>query len=358
MRPSIFQLPPNELESALATVGAAAAHAGRIRRTLLAGHTLADSPGISPRIVAALLERFDELSCVSTERVEAPDGSTKHLIRLADGRFIEAVALPGFALAPFAPGEERVIERANVAPSACLSSQVGCAMACRFCASGLAGVERNLAAHELIEQVALLRRYQPVRRLVFMGSGEPTQNLAALGEALEVFRNEGDLGPRNVLVSTVGPPSAIDRLTAMGRKFTLAVSLHSATLAGRASLIPTQKRVDPAELLAAADRFRTATSRAYQVEYVLLGGENDSDADAVALAGLMRDRRALLSLIRWNAVAGTGFETPELAQTYRFLQILHDAGISARLRRTVGTESTAACGQLRGAQSTATARVS
>lgn len=220
-------------------------------------------------------------------------------------------------------------------------------MACRFCASGLDKVARNLEAYELLEQVVHLRRSGPVRRLVFMGSGEPTQNLRSLAVALDVLRDEAGIGPKHTLVSTVGPASAVDRLAALDRRFTLALSLHSPDLALRGALIPTQRKADPVDLLDAADRFAARTRRPYQVEYVLLGGVNDQPEHARRLASLLAGRRAHVSAIRWNAVEGMEYRTPEDGAAEGFVETLREAGVSAQLRRTVGGEATAACGQLR-----------
>lgn len=318
----------------LAECGASPRHALRLRRSLLRGHDPADAsqPGfaISEAALRRLEERVDWLTLASVRHESAPDGSEKHLLRLHDGETVEAVRLPG-----------------SDAPSACLSSQVGCGIGCRFCASGLDGVRRNLAAHEILEQVALLRRHGPVARLVFMGAGEPTHNIPALAAALPVLRDQADIGPRYVLLSTVGPPAAIDRLAGIGLKFTLAVSLHSLDADVRADLIPTQTCVEPRELLEAADRYQARTRRAYQVEYVLLQGVNDSRADAREMARALRGRRAHLSLIPWNPVAGMPFETPAQDRVRAFLEVLHDEEVSCTLRRTVGAEAHAACGQLR-----------
>ena len=333
-RTPFLALSRSQTASLLQELGASPEHAARIRRRLLGGGdpTAEAHGGYSwPQgLREGLEDRVIWLSIQSEQRAEAADGSEKHLLRLGDGELVEAVRLPG-----------------SDAPSACLSIQVGCGVACRFCASGLDGVRRNLAAHEILEQVALLRRFGPVRRLVFMGSGEPTHNLPALGAALPVLRDEADLGPRNVLVSTVGPPSAIRRLAEMGLKFTLAVSLHTLDPALRAALIPTQPRVDPEELLAAADEHYRRSGRSYQVEYVLLAGLNDSRADARELARALRGRRAHLSLIAWNPVPGVPFETPGQASVRAFLEVLHEEGVSCTLRDTVGGDAAAACGQLR-----------
>lgn len=320
--------------SAAIACGGAPVHADRIRRRLLAGLDPAaeEHDGFRPPggFFERLAERHVWLSLVSAARARAPDGAEKHVLRLRDGMEVEAARLPGTG-----------------APSACLSTQVGCAMACRFCASGLGGVRRNLAAHEVLEQVALLRRFGTVRRVVFMGAGEPTHNLAALRAALPVLRDEAGIGPRYVLLSTVGPPAAIERLAEMGLKLTLAVSLHTMDRGLRADLIPTQRDVEPEDLLSAADRFRARTGRSYQVECVLLRGVNDSRSDARALARALWGRRGHLSLIPWNPVSGLPFAPPEQARVRAFLEVLHAEGVSCALRRTAGAAAAAACGQLR-----------
>lgn len=333
-RVPFLSLSSEQAEALLAECGASARHAGRLRRRILAGADPEHDPHPGFQLPAgaraALAERTEWLSLRSERRVAAPDGSEKHLLRLADGEAVEAVRLPG-----------------KVAGSACLSSQVGCGVACRFCASGLDGVRRNLAAHEILEQVALLRRHGPVQRLVFMGAGEPTHNLREIAAALPVLRDEAELGPRYVLISTVGPAPAIDRLAGLGLKFTLALSLHALDPALRGELIPTQRGVDPLGLLDAADRYRAATGRSYQVEYVLLSGVNDGRADARELARALRGRRGHVSLIAWNPVPGMPFERPAQAAVRAFLEVLHEEGTSVTLRNTVGEEATAACGQLR-----------
>lgn len=313
-------------------VGLSPVHAAPLRRALLAGDDPADTPRLPKRAMEVLRGRIRWLSSASEAQHDAEDGSTKHLVRLADGGLIETVHLPGAR---------------GGAPSACLSSQVGCAMGCRFCASGLDRVARNLEAHEYLEQVVHLRRRGPVQRIVFMGAGEPTQNHRNLSAALHVLRDEAEIGPKHVLVSTVGPARAVDRLTDIGLRFTLALSLHAVRHDVRADLIPTQRKQCPIELLDAADRFAAEHRRPYQVEYVLLGGVNDRPDDATALARALAGRRAHTSVIRWNPVPGMPFRRPDEERARAFVRTLHDAGLSANLRRTVGNAETAACGQLR-----------
>lgn len=302
--------------------------AAKMRRAVLAGR----EPELPPGLATIAREGLPWLSSRVLTAAPAEDGALKLLLAMQDGETLEAVRLPG-------------AQRG----SACLSTQIGCAMACRFCASGLNGVRRNLSAQELVEQIAWLRRHGPVTRLVLMGSGEPSQNLRAVVDALSVLKAEGEIGPRHVLISTVGPVSAITRITATGLRITLALSLHALDRGLRGALIPTQAEVDPLELLAAADAHDAATGRAYQVEYVMLGGVNDSAAQARDLAAALHGRRAHLSLIPWNTVAEQPFRAPSAKNSETFLRILREAGVSAVLRRTVGGTANAACGQLRNA---------
>jgi 23S rRNA (adenine2503-C2)-methyltransferase len=330
MREPFFGLTLTQAREVVQGLGFSPSHADKLRRQLLNGE-LPELPGRrGEELLDVLRESFDWVSIQEVRNQSADDESCKFLFRLRDGEAVESVLLPGAK-----------------APSLCLSTQVGCAMACKFCASGLHGAVRNLRAHELLEQLIYIRRNAPVRRLVFMGSGEPTQNLQELSAAIGVLREEGGIGPRRMLVSTVGPANAIHRLADLGFKVTLALSLHALDQELRGELIPTQKQVDPLELIEAADCFAQKTGRAYQVEYVLIGGVNDSKVQAQELALVLTGRRAHVSLIPWNAVEGVELQAPKQGVAQQFLKILRNAGISAVLRATVGGSANAACGQLR-----------
>jgi len=338
LRRPFFALSRETAREWVAATGASPVWADRLRAHLLQGgrpETLASAPGrhVPQGLLAALEEKVLWSSSHVLERHPAPDGVEKILLSLADGEAIEAVRLPGKEVG-----------------SACVSSQVGCAMACRFCASGLEGASRNLHAHEILEQVMHLRQGGSVERLVFMGSGEPTANMAALETVLPILRDEAGIGPRHVLVSTVGPPAAVDRLADLNMKFTLALSLHAVDPALRGDLIPTQAHVVPQDLLDAACRFYAQTGRPYQVEWVLMGGVNDSEEHARELAKAMQGRRGHISVIVWNVVPGMPFQAPIPGRAEAFVESLRGAGCSAVLRRTVGAPATAACGQLRAAR--------
>jgi len=310
-------------------------HALRLRRHIFSGELAAS---MSPRRgielpgnwYKTISTNYAWMSLKVEQEHETQDGARKFLLRLADDNLVEMVFLPGFRKS-----------------SVCISTQVGCAMACKFCASGLEGVVRNLTAHEILEQVVIARQHAPVSNLVLMGSGEPTQNMQAIVAAVQVLRHEAGIGPRHIMLSTVGPPSAIDSLRKLGMKFTLALSLHAVDKELRGQLIPTQANVNPIDLLDAADRFSKHNNRHYQVEVVLLDGVNDSVAQACELAQTLQGRRAHVSLIPWNQVAGMEYAAPTTAAVEQFYYSLKQAGISVALRNSAGGASNAACGQLR-----------
>ncbi|MEX0676755.1 MAG: 23S rRNA (adenine(2503)-C(2))-methyltransferase RlmN [Pirellulales bacterium] len=264
------------------------------------------------------------------------DGTEKLLLELADGDEIECVLL--------CDGARRTI---------CISTQVGCAMGCVFCASGLAGVARNLTAGEIVEQMLLLDRLLPsderLSHVVVMGMGEPLANLERLLAALEVASSPDGLGvsPRRITISTVGLPEAIDRLAEQNARYNLAVSLHAPDDALRRELVKVSKNIRLAEILAAADRYFAASGRRLTFEYVLLAGVNDQSDHARRLAALLRGRAALLNLIPYNPVAGLPYRTPSARAVKSFLDVLRASGINVQVRERKGDKIDAACGQLR-----------
>jgi len=266
----------------------------------------------------------------------SPDGTEKLLIGLADGGEVECVLL-----------------RDGPRRSICVSSQVGCAMGCVFCASGLDGVDRNLTRGEILEQMLRLQhRLDPEERLshiVMMGMGEPLANLERVLSALDVARSPEGLGisPRRITISTVGLPPAIDRLARHGVPYNLAVSLHAPEDELRNQLVPVNRKIGVAALMAAADRYFEASGRRLTFEYVLLGGLNDSPTQAAQLGHLLRGRGAMLNVIPYNPVAGLPYRTPTSTATTRFREVLERGGINVNFRVRKGGEIDAACGQLR-----------
>lgn len=271
-------------------------------------------------------------SAVQTSR----DGTDKLLVRLADGGEVECVLLRD--------GNRRSI---------CVSSQVGCAMGCVFCASGLDGVDRNLTQGEIVEQMLRLQaRLAPEERLshiVMMGMGEPLANLGRVLGALEIAKSPEGLGisPRRITISTVGLPPAIDRLAKNNVPYNLAVSLHAPNDALRTQLVPVNEKIGIEAVLAAADRYFESSGRRLTFEYVLLGGVNDAPEQARELAQILRKRSVLLNVIPYNPVAGLPYQTPSKRAIAEFRQILEAAGINVMFRQRKGDEIDAACGQLR-----------
>ena len=285
---------------------------------------------------AALVAEFRLFASEIVKHQVASDRTEKLVLRLADGNHIEAVVM-------------RETERITV----CLSTQVGCAMGCVFCASGLLGVKRNLSTGEIIEQVLRLDRlltpHERITNVVVMGIGEPLANLKALLPAMEMLNEKGGLGlgARRITISTVGLPDKIRELARYGKPFNLAVSLHAPNDELRNQLVPVNAKTGlPAILEAAEDYFRE-TGRRVTFEYVLLGGINDSIEQAHELARLLAGRGAHVNLIPMNAVNELEFAAPTHARVAAFIDTLTSAGIAATTRKRKGADIDAACGQLR-----------
>jgi len=272
------------------------------------------------------------LALVDTRR--SADATTKLLSRLPDGSLVESVLI----CAP-----RRL--------TGCISSQVGCALRCAFCASGLEGLLRNLTAAEITGQVQLLEQVAGDRlgNLVFMGMGEPLHNLDAALAAIDILNHPrgAAIGARKITLSTSGLVPGIARLARDTRQVRLSVSLHAATDEVRDRLMPVNRRYPLAALIAACRRYQEATGRMITFEYVLLDDVNCSAAAAAALVRLLRGLRCKLNLIPYNSVAGLPYRRPALARQRSFLQSLLRSGIPATLRREKGHEISAACGQLR-----------
>jgi len=286
----------------------------------------------------ALRERLAVSATLATTSVDqvrrSADGTTKLLVRLADGEAIEAVMIPE--------------GRRN---TACLSTQVGCPIGCVFCASGLGGLVRNLEPGEIVEQVLhvldLLPEGKRLTNIVVMGIGEPLLNYAATRRALEVLTARWGLGlsPRRITVSTVGLPELIERLAADGPAVNLAVSLHASDDLTRSQLVPRARPIR--DILAAARRYLRQTGREVTIEYVLVKGVNDSTADARELARLIGRAPFLVNLIPLNRVEGLGWEPPGPERVARFANALRGRGVRVHVRRRRGADIEGACGQLR-----------
>lgn len=266
------------------------------------------------------------------------DPAEKFLLELSDGNRIEAV----------------ILHNDQGQHTLCASTQVGCAMHCAFCASGLDGVVRNLTAGEILEQFLfaadrLSARGERLSHAVIMGMGEPTANLDALLEALAAVSSEDGLGigARKITISTVGIPQGIARLAALEHPYHLAISLHAPNDEIRSKIMSSNRNIGMHAILEAAEDYFERTGRRVTFEYILLAGVNDSLESARELAGRLRGRNALVNLIPYNPVQELPFETPSAKQVQRFAQTLESQGIQIALRHRKGEKIDAACGQLR-----------
>ncbi|MFH0944981.1 MAG: 23S rRNA (adenine(2503)-C(2))-methyltransferase RlmN [Planctomycetota bacterium] len=303
----------------------------RLRHLLLAGRSIESLERETPRVFARSAALFPLLETRLVRRMTVQDGAIKLLIGLVDGHAVETVVLP----------TARGV-------SVCLSSQVGCPVGCTFCASGRAGLVRNLETHEIVEQLVHARRVcQEVDRLVMMGIGEPLLNADALFAALDQIRFEGKIGPRRMIVSTVGTKGAIQRLSDWGAPATLAVSLHAPDDELRARLIPSLARSRIDRLLQETDDYIRRTGRKGLAAYTLIRAVNDSDEQARAVGNLLRGREIYLNVIPYNRVPGVAYEPVSAERARRFVDLVRANGAFATVRKTMGSAQNAACGQLR-----------
>jgi 23S rRNA (adenine2503-C2)-methyltransferase len=274
------------------------------------------------------------------------DTTRKYLLRLHDGRFVETVLIPAN---PALYGEQS--DRLTL----CVSSQVGCAYDCKFCASGLAGFTRNLSAGEIVEQVVQVEALAQDRidNIVFMGMGEPLANYSNLAAALEILNTHVGNGSRHMTVSTSGLAPNIIKLADLPLQVRLAISLHGATDEVRERIMPVNRKYPLDELFAALKHWYENRKQHLTFEFILIDGVNDSLDQARHLARLAKPLRAKVNLIPYNTVEGLPWVRPSEARQEAFLRVLEDGGVTATLRREKGHDIAAACGQLRLKQETA-----
>jgi 23S rRNA (adenine2503-C2)-methyltransferase len=295
-----------------------------------------------PAALRDRLHRTFHLHSVQSVRVrQAGDTTEKFLFQLRDGSLIETVLIPA------TPGLTSRSDRHTV----CVSTQVGCAYGCRFCASGLEGVRRHLSAAEIVDQVWHVRKLsgQRVSNIVVMGMGEPLANYDNLLRALRILNAPWGLGigARKITVSTVGLVPQIRQLAEEPLQIRLAVSLHGATDEVRSRLMPVNKKYPLHDLLEACADYVRRRQRMMTFEYLLIEGVNDALDQAHQLATIARRLRAKVNLIAYNPVAGLPWRRPDRDRCQRFAQVLKRHGVTVTLRTEKGTDINAACGQLR-----------
>jgi 23S rRNA (adenine2503-C2)-methyltransferase len=338
----ILELAPSELQRWLEERGQPPLRARQIRRWIVTvgAESFEQMTDLPKDLRQDLASFFMPLATRIDRHLKAADDTHKLLLALPDGARVECVLI-----------------QEEGRRTACISTQVGCGMGCVFCASGLSGVERNLSAAEILEQLIRLRNLpspggQVAERLthvVVMGMGEPLANLDALLEALDATTAKAGLGigARHITISTVGLPLKIRKLADLGKQYHLAVSLHAPNDALRSQIVATNPKTGLAAILEAAEYFHDRTKRQVTFEYVLLSGLNDDATHARELAQLLRGRQAHVNVIPFNDVEGLPFKRPSQEALTVFTAVLKQHGVSVKVRKRKGSEIDAACGQLR-----------
>jgi len=336
-RPNLVELERPSLEAALADLGHPRFHAGQIFRWIYRrGVTDVDAmTDLSRGLRADLASRFALTTPLVVHREKSIDGTEKFLLRLADDRAIESVFIPDTPSMTF-----------------CISTQVGCAMACAFCLTGKMGLVRNLTAGEIVGQVRVLADALGMREatfnIVLMGMGEPLHNYDETMKALRILADPQGfhLPPRRVTLSTVGLLPALERLATEPVMPNLAISLHAPTDHQRGELVPINRKYGVEDIVAAAKTFPLKRRARITFEYVLLAGVNDSPEDARRLATLLAGVKSKVNLIPLNAAPGIPFERPSDAAVDQFARILAERGLTVSVRKSRGRDIRAACGQL------------
>lgn len=342
MKQEIFGLPLEELQALLAELGMKRFRAAQVydwlyRKGVFDFDAMTNlGKSERERLAASLTVLPWEIGVL--RRLDSSDGLTsKLLLRLTDGNTIETVLM-----------------HHDYGYSVCVSSQAGCDMHCAFCASGLNGAVRNLTLAEIVAQVyffnaVLFPRGERVSRVVVMGSGEPMLNFDNVFGALQFLHrpDTANMSYRNMTVSTCGIIPGMERMARLGLPISLAVSLHAVRPELRTELMPVNKAYPFPAVLQAAEAYAAASGRQVTYEYILLAGKNDSETDARLLAEYMRYKHASVNLIPVNPVPEKGFFRPAPRQIDRFLRILERNHVTATVRKKMGQDINAACGQLR-----------
>lgn len=336
----VHALDPSAAESLVADLGLPRYRADQLlgwvyRRGVSDPARMSDLPGDARE---ALKERLGAVAVASSRTEQSADGTRKLAVQLDDGELIESVLIPD---------RERL--------TLCVSSQVGCAMGCTFCATARLGLKRHLKVEEIVGQILLARdeagtmapEGRPLTNLVFMGMGEPLHNLDALLPALEILTSSWglEISPRRITVSTVGLVPEMRRLLE-STKVSLAVSLGATTEAKRRELMPVTRKYSLAQLMDACRTLPLPRRKRITFEYTLLTGQNDSDDDARRLVKLLHGIRAKVNLIYWNPFPGADYTRASRERTHQFQRLLLDHGVHASVRESRGPDIAAACGQL------------
>lgn len=255
------------------------------------------------------------------------DGSERLLVQLQDGQTVESVLLPRDGL--------------------CVSTQVGCAVGCVFCMTGREGLLRQVGSAEIVAQVVLARRRRRVKKVVFMGMGEPAHNLDNVLEAIDLLGTVGNIGHKSLVFSTVGDPRVFEQLPLGRVKPALALSLHTTKADLRTQLLPRAPRIDPEQLVEAGERYARHTGYPIQYQWTLIEGVNDGDDELDGIVRLLKGKYAVMNMIPFNAVDGLDFRRPSWEKAAAMARNLHQRGILTKLRQSAGQDVEGGCGQLR-----------
>jgi 23S rRNA (adenine2503-C2)-methyltransferase len=336
--PALSQI--SNIRERLRRLGARPAHEQRILR--LWAQAKPQDSGSRPLesfMPKALRDDLPQLSADLSQLVQlqsehpAEDGSVRWLLALSDGQTLETVGLP----------------RDGV----CISSQVGCAVGCVFCMTGRDGLIKQVGSAEMVAQVAFARTKRVVKKVVFMGMGEPAHNLDNVMEAIDVLGTVGNIAHKSLVFSTVGDARVFERLPQGLVKPALAVSLHSSRADLRAQLLPRAPRITPQELVDAAENYAQQTGYPIQYQWTLLEGVNDSDEEMEGIVRLLKGKYALMNMIPYNAVDDLPYKRPTWERAAEIARTLHQRGILTKLRNSAGQDVQGGCGQLRARQASA-----
>jgi len=325
----------SDFDQRLATFGARPVHRGRVVRVWLDGKPLDTGtrrrqaedflPLALRDALPALTAELDGLARVRAEHT-GHDGS-RLLVELADGQMVESVLLPRDGL--------------------CVSTQVGCAVGCRFCMTGKSGLIRQVSSMEILAQVVLVRRQRPVKKVVFMGMGEPAHNLENVLEAIDLLGTEGNIGHKNLVFSTVGDPRVFDALPRQRVKPALALSLHTTKAELREHLLPRAPKIAPEDLVEMGEQYARDSGYPIQYQWTLLKGVNDGNDELDAVLRLLKGKYCVLNVIPFNTLEGGGYERPEPDRIREIVSYVHSRGVLVKVRNSAGQDVDAGCGQLR-----------
>ena len=317
----------------LRALGARPSHEARLLRAWLQGWALdagprTESNRLPKALQAALPELESELRALARVRSEHPgEDGTRLLVELADGQTVESVLLPRDGL--------------------CVSTQLGCAVGCVFCMTGRDGLLRQVGSAEIVAQVVLARQQRPVKKVVFMGMGEPAHNLENVIEAIQLLGTEGGIGHKNLVFSTVGDRRVFERLPELVVKPALALSLHTSRAGLRAELLPKAPRIDPDELVELGEAYARRTGYPIQYQWTLIDGVNDGPEELDGIVRLLSGKYALMNMIPYNTIPDLPFRRPAWDKAADIARQLHRRGILTKLRNSAGQDVDGGCGQLR-----------